>query len=70
MFSCLFTLGYLVGGISTVVNAIRWQEWADYIEDANFSGEVIDDLNLYFDRIAQALGASAVSESHCYHMHI
>ena len=62
MFSCLFTLGYLAGGISAAVNARLWNKWADYIEDNYVPDEVIDEFNLYFDRITGALGAGAVSE--------
>ena len=65
MFSCLFTLGYLAGGISAAVNASLWQDWADWLDDLpdDLRDFLVDQFNLEFGRIADALGAGAVSEA-------
>ena len=63
MFSCLFALGYVAGGFPAAVDAGRWKEWAHFLEDNHISDHYIDEYNLYFRRIADALGASAVSEA-------
>lgn len=61
--SSLFALGFLVGVISEGGWAIGWWKWQEFIDDLEdeTSRDLVDALNLYFDRIFGAMCISAVS---------
>lgn len=65
--SSLFALGLFISAISSVRWIYGWWEWHEFLEDLEDSydkdivEDLVDELNLYFDKIFGAMCASAVS---------